>query len=127
MAEIQFRLDPSEDGASAMFIVSFDGRDIAHASMLTRDVEGLIEQLAVTRAGMTPAVPSGPQGARVGHIPDPAFYIRIAEPSEEIELLLRHPGLGWISFEIPRSEASEMKSILERLLDAPRQSQGRAN
>ncbi|MDR6423819.1 hypothetical protein J2801_006123 [Paraburkholderia phenoliruptrix] len=85
-------------------------------TMCASDVEVLVQTLAEYREIMLPPVtmeaPPGPRAA----VLDPRCSM-VREPTiNGCGMHLRHPGLGWISFGIPRRSLVELCSITGRLL-----------
>lgn len=62
------------------------------------EMDGLIHTLGRLRSGLPEAVnPEIDPNARVEAIPSPAIVMR-DQGEEGFEILIRHPGYGWLSF-----------------------------
>jgi hypothetical protein len=69
----------------------------------TRDVDALIERLALIRSSMKPAQPPQPSRTKQHVVEiDPCWYVDRSPLFDGVVLLLRHTGLGWTGFAIPR-------------------------
>ncbi len=94
--------------------------DSPQAELTSAMADALIHALGDLRAGLDPAVAtshttSGPYLVQ----PDPVWYIE-GDALLGLPLMhLRHPGLGWIRFLIPRHEAKRMAEVLTAIADAP--------
>lgn len=67
-------------------------------SFTAEEMDGLIHTLGRFRAGLPEAVnPEIDPNARVEATPQPAIAMR-DQGEEGFEILIRHPGYGWLSF-----------------------------
>jgi hypothetical protein len=79
----------------------------------TQDVDALIERLAVIRSSMKPALPPQPSRTKQHVIDiDPCWYLDRSPLYDGVVLLLRHTGLGWTGFAIPRSSFERLRQAL---------------
>jgi hypothetical protein len=118
LALLLFAVWPAAASAQEKFAASVSD-DKIHAEFrfastrfsLTADqLDNLIAKLSRVRSEMDPSVPLDlPIGISIDPIRDPAWYAPPAEstPGSAV-LVLRHPGLGWIAFGMPKQSAFEM-------------------
>jgi hypothetical protein len=84
-------------------------------SMNASDVADLIESLGRVRTGMRPEVPRDPKlGAVVSTVADPRFWVAPEGMVGGVLLSLRHPGLGWLYFQIPSAEIETLVALLQK-------------
>lgn len=106
-------------------IVDRRGGALAHVVLETPELDTLIRALADLRAALGDPVPAAlDPGARLTVLIDPAWQAKPPAPGTGqggAILVLRHPGLGWQGFLLPRTEAAELGYALVRLaqLDLP--------
>src|SRR5580698_4353935 len=83
-----------------------------------RGVDALIERLALIRSSMKPALPPQPSRTKQHVIEtDPCWYLDRSPLFDGVVLLLRHTGLGWTGFAIPRESVERLSQALaERVL-----------
>lgn len=84
------------------------------------DIDNLIAQISRYRRVMQPPVIAHLE--RLGPFEDvilnPAWVVQPEMMTETPLMHLRHPGLGWLTFLIPRSEASQMAEVLKAVATA---------
>lgn len=96
------------DRQTATLEMAMNETVLGHIVLDAASVEGLISSLANVRASMAePVTPEIDPGTELRCIIDPIWRTRIPpHPSVPGPLLaLRHPGLGWLSFILPDTEA----------------------
>jgi hypothetical protein len=83
-----------------------------------RDVDALIERLALIRSSMKPALPPQPSRTKQHVVEiDPCWYVDRSPLFDGVVLLLRHTGLGWTGFAIPRESLERLnRAMAERVL-----------
>lgn len=94
-----------------------DGKPLGWIGLAAADMDALIERLATARAAMADAVPAAlDPGSRIQSTVNPAWRTRHNLDPNGILLDLRHPGLGWMSFQFPETEAQRLALGLASLL-----------
>ena len=90
-------------------------------TLAANDIDGLITRLALARAAMLPEVSRRmPTAATpVRQLLDPSWIVHSPGTGGGKLLMLRDPGLGWIMFRLPLSEAMSLGQAL--LAEQPRQ------
>jgi hypothetical protein len=85
----------------------------------TNQVDALIEQLSLIRAGMRPEISPKPVPAHQYPIEvDPCWYSEKHPLFEGAVLFLRHTGLGWAGFAIPKESLVRLNEALSAHADA---------
>ena len=120
-AGLRVRVAPGGD--RCLFeVVDRRGRALAHVALETPELDSLVRSLADLRAAMGDPVPATlDPGARLTVLVDPAWQTRLPaagtgpEGGAAAVLALRHPGLGWLGFLLPRAEAAALGHSLTRL------------
>lgn len=85
----------------------------------TNQVDALIEQLSLIRAGMRPEISQKPVPAHQYPIEvDPCWYSEKHPLFEGAVLFLRHTGLGWAGFAIPKESLVRLNEALSAHADA---------
>ena len=105
-----FAIDLLDDRKTAKF--SFGAPEGPHMAVMLAvdDIEGLIGALSRARADMNPEVRRGADGPLLV-IPEPVYRTQIDTRSENMSLALRHPGLGWIGYQMPLEEVANLVRI----------------
>jgi hypothetical protein len=82
----------------------------------TDDLSELIGAFASMRSQMNPPVPDKPPGAggMIMVCDNPTFWVAPDVIRGGAILRFRHPGLGWVSFWIPHTEAATMIDLLQK-------------
>jgi hypothetical protein len=107
MARMEFRAITSADRQSVTIELWMDGRALGHMVLDAATLEGHIRDLARHRAELADEVPEELEPrARIEGVQDPIW--RLGESADDLALALRHPGLGWLSFQFPRNEAAAL-------------------
>jgi hypothetical protein len=106
-----------------------EGQPTAKVVMNARDLDLAIAVLGEARALLRDAVPPEPRkdkGTREVMVLDPAWRTQMPmHPSlNGLELRLRHPGLGWLTFVIPWHEAKSLGEWLSKNSTAPNPASG---
>ena len=109
--EVQTLLDEARAKATIQIVVN--GEPLAHAIFDAPEFDELISGLAAVRAKMADEVPrSLDPGSRMAALVDPAWqHPRETLPESKV-LALRHPGLGWLTFQFPAHEAEAIARYL---------------
>ena len=110
--EVNFNITPTADGQAARLETLIDGASASWVELDGPGLDWLIAQLAAARANLPEPVadefdPTNPPMAT----DDPAWWVSDPD-SQGSTLALRHPGLGWLSFRLPRNEAAELAGWL---------------
>lgn len=93
--------------------LSLSGEDVpgAHVELGATEVSETVERLAAIRAGMLPEVDRELKpGQRLPAVADPIW--RAVVDSGRIMLAVRHPGFGWLAFELPPGSAGGLGRFL---------------
>jgi hypothetical protein len=111
---------PSILSLSELVFELSDGKtSLGNLRLRATDIDSLIAKLALHRATLAPKVPLVLTDlTEVGMVPDPIWILRAPASTKDKLLLIRHPGLGWLMFQLPPSEAAKLGQGL--LLDGPR-------
>jgi hypothetical protein len=88
-----------------------DEQQALSAGLSANEVEAIIRALATVREQMTPEIPKVPEG-QISTPMDPLWQIPADQNTPEKTLLLRHPGLGWLGFYLPRWSSSAIAKAL---------------
>jgi hypothetical protein len=95
------------------FELSNDKGSSGKVHLRASEIDSLIAKLAQHRATMAPEVPrSLPELEDVGMIHDPIWILHAPAETKDKLLLIRHPGLGWLTFKLPPSEAAKLGHAL---------------
>ncbi|GJD86485.1 hypothetical protein [Methylobacterium haplocladii] len=80
--------------------------------MSAEHLDKTIQGLATARASMLPAVPASPDGAQMPMLARAQAVI----PADRIDgkrvIKFRHPGFGWLSFELKDTDAADLAMAL---------------
>jgi hypothetical protein len=82
------------------------------------DIDALIAKLAHHRSAMTPEVSREGPNAELPKVVDPLWILHAPAGTSDKLLLIRHPGLGWMMFQLPAMEAGKLGQGL--LAETPR-------
>ena len=88
-------------------------------AMSAQTVEGLIRALISWRTAMEPRrTPTDPiAGTPAITAPDMRWWIgRSTMPNAAVQLMLSHPGLGWIGMELDRETAEQLIDVVREVL-----------
>jgi len=85
----------------------------APATLNAGGIEGLIAAIAHVRSQMSPEISPDPvmQG-QVAACIDPRYSIGVDPMRGGVMLGLRHPGLGWLYFQIPHQGTARLRELL---------------
>ena len=89
-------------------------------AMSAQSVESLIRALISWRAAMEPRRPAADPlaGTPALTAPDMRWWVGNATmPHAAIQLMLSHPGLGWIGMELDRETAEQLVDVVREVLD----------
>jgi hypothetical protein len=90
-----------------------DNGTLGKITLRTSDIDALITRLAHFRAAMAPEIPrSGSNPRDISTVHDPLWILHAPLVAEDKLLLVRHPGLGWMMFKLPPSEAAKLGHAL---------------
>jgi hypothetical protein len=116
--QVKISVSTSADCSHALIDLVGAGRSSAAIKLSALELEGVLHQIAATRACLAEPVPDEvKEGSGVVAIYNPRWGLTV--PSGEgvppgILMLLRHPGLGWISFLVPPDESEALgRSLYE--------------
>lgn len=119
--QIGIGIQVSHDGQKVNISITEGNQPLAHAILEIPELEQLIEGLSVARSKMADPVPNEiePSGITKA-IDDPIWRTRLPKnaPNPGVLLLLRHPGLGWLSAFFPQHEAANLGQSLVQLSSA---------
>lgn len=91
-------------------------------------VDALIEDLGRLRSEMRPCVDSEVDRKKQFLVEmDPTWHVQSNALLDGSVLMLRHPGLGWTCFAIPRASLERLVETLQAQLKQPMSVQGLAN
>jgi hypothetical protein len=77
------------------------------------DIDALIAKLAHYRSTMAPEVPRQLANSNtVVGVRDPIWMLHAPPGSTDRLLIVRHPGLGWMMFQLPAAEATKLGHAL---------------
>lgn len=120
--QIGISIQVSDDGQKVNISIVEENKPLAHAILESVELEELIEGLSAARSKMADPVPNEiePSGITKA-IDDPAWRTRLPKnaPKPGVLLLLRHPGLGWLSAFFPPHEAANLGQSLVQLAATP--------
>lgn len=98
LSTIELALDLSDDGAP-----------LGKVNLRAADIDLLIAKLAQFRATMAPEIPRTlPDLKDVATALNPTWILHSPTASNDKLFLIRHPGLGWLMFQLPPSEAAKL-------------------
>lgn len=91
------------------FELSADGAPLGKINLRAADIDLLIARLAQFRATMAPEVPRTlAEFKDIAAALNPSWILHSPAATNDKLLLIRHPGLGWLMFQLPRSEAAKL-------------------
>lgn len=97
-----------------------DNGVLGKITLRTSDIDALITKLAHVRAAMAPEIPrTGFEPRDMSTIHDPLWVLHAPPAATHKLLFVRHPGFGWMMFQLPPSEAAKLGHAL--LPDPPQQ------
>jgi hypothetical protein len=106
--EVSFNITPMADGQATRLETFVGGESVSWVELDGHGLDWLIGQLAAARANLAePVIDAFDPATQPAAIEDPAWWV--SDPnSSGSTLALRHPGVGWLSFHMPRNEAAEL-------------------
>jgi hypothetical protein len=91
------------------FELSDHGTPLHKVNLQASDIDLLIARLAHFRATMTPEVPRILSDLKdIGTTVNPTWVLHAPASTNDKLFLVRHPGLGWLMFQLPPSEATKL-------------------
>ena len=119
MADKTLNIAPNADYTSVTLRFSV-GDHAGSTTASPEQLDAIIQGLAAVRAKLSPAVPASHLGAPIR----PTVDFQAVIPAEHIDgqrvLLFRHPGLGWLSFELTTQAALALATSLLPIVQADR-------
>ena len=116
MAKMIYQVGRHDDGQSAVLNMQQDGRPetLQHLILDAPSLDDLIGTLSKVRATLPEIVtPTLDPGARLDIQADPAWLVPDAHSGPPgIVLALRHAGLGWLGFHLPKDGAKALSDAL---------------
>jgi hypothetical protein len=116
MAKMIYQVGLSPDGQSAVLNIQQDGKPetLQHLILDAPGLEDLISNLSKVRSALPEVVtPSLDPGSRLDIQADPAWLVPDAHSGPPgIVLALRHAGLGWLAFHLPKDGAKALSTAL---------------
>ena len=109
----------AEEQLAYMTIVQGEGagaEDLAHIGLGAEGLTGVINILADARARFAQKFPDEPPHG-IADTVDPRWQLAPEPTSDGPSLRLRHPGLGWLGFVIPPSQAQQIQHLLGEQLE----------
>jgi hypothetical protein len=101
------------DSKSIHMNIMEDGKRIAFIVMSATDIDELTRALSKLRANLTPEVSRTlPVGTTVDGEMDPLFAVPTDPKAPDKLLVIRHFGLGWLSFFLPAESALKLGNLL---------------
>lgn len=118
----QLALAVDADGAAVTLRVQGDEGELFGARLEAPELDDLIRLLSDARALLTEAVaPELDEGARITNIvADPAYLVGKNSEKDQALIAFRHPGLGWLGFQLRRGMVERMVGGLGAWLTAER-------
>ena len=94
----------------------FEGeRSLAYIQLPAAELQSVLQKLAQLRAEMREPVERSAEEARsMATASDPSWSIGFMEASGSAVLALRHPGFGWLGFNLQRDRAAMLGEALQR-------------
>ena len=81
-----------------------------------QEIDGVLQALSALRVSMPERIPD--QQLKVDTVYfNPAYSVRLDKESKTCLLSLRHPGYGWINFELPTQEVLNMRTMWNHIVD----------
>lgn len=119
MADLDLTIALSAERTSVTLTFSVGG-DAIVANTTPTELDGLVQGLAMTRARLLPPVSETHDDAMIS----PPVPAQAVIPAELIDgkrvMLLRHPGLGWLSFELNTQVALDLAAGVLPIIQAAR-------
>ena len=116
MAKMIYQVGRHDDGQSAVLNMQQDGKPEAlqHLILDAAGLDDLISNLSKVRSTLPEMVtPTLDPGARLDIQTDPAWLVPDAHSGPPgIVLALRHAGLGWLAFHLPKDGAKALSYAL---------------
>jgi len=99
--------------------VSEAGKPAAAAELSAAEVEAMIQVLAEYRTRMAPEVPKTlPEDLNPRGPADPVYAVVDVPVVPGKMLMIRHDGIGWLTFLLPQSEADKLAHGLREISSA---------
>jgi hypothetical protein len=106
-------VDISLSADNAVLSLNFGGKAELTVTMPTTQVDKFIDALWKWRIKMQPEHPTDfALGQKPSAIADPRWYTESELKQGGSLIHLRHPGFGWLSFWLPKNEATKLAGFL---------------
>lgn len=119
MADKTLNIAPNADYTSVTLQFSVGGQ-AGSTTASPEQLDAIIQGLAAVRSKLSPAVPATHLNAPVRPTVDTQVVIPVEHSDGKRVLLLRHPGLGWLSFELTTKAAVALAAGLLPIVQADR-------
>jgi len=118
MTQHHLEFGPDEDRSALVLRMVGTAGTLFSARLEAPELDDLIRGLSDARAQLTEAVaPELDLGARITNtVVDPAYIVGKNSQKGQALLALRHPGLGWLGFQLRRSVVEAMVERLQAWL-----------
>jgi hypothetical protein len=106
---VDFNVSRRPDQDAIAFEMAENGTSLAKAILDASDIDNIISILSKARMSLKDEVPRAlePQ-ARLEAVLDPVWKCPAKHSGEGKVLAVRHPGLGWLAFDFPEDQATEV-------------------
>lgn len=119
MADKTLNIAPNADYTAVTLRLSIDGNETA-TTFSPEQLDAIIQGLAAVRARLSLAVSATHLDAPIR----PTVDMQAVIPAERVDgkrvILFRHPGLGWLSFELTAQAALDLATGLLPIVQADR-------
>ena len=114
MAHMELRVATDSAKEHVVIELWMDGKPLGHINFDGATAEQHVHLVGRHRANLSdPVTPDLDPGARLEAVHHPQW--RVGQPVQEGHVLvLRHPGLGWLSYVFPEEEATELAAQLTK-------------
>ena len=115
MEGVTLRAHLNETRDEAVLHIYEGERSIAFIQMPAAELQSLLQKLARLRAEMREPVERSAEEARsMATASDPSWSIGFMEGDGSSVLAMRHPGFGWLAFNLQRDRAAMLGDALQR-------------
>ena len=113
MPQYSMGLQLSPDKQLLTISINENQRQLLYVTATAAEVEQLIRQLAERRREMNPEVPKTlPEGQQITGEIDPIWALPSHPKAPDKVLMIRHFGMGWLSFLFPAASALKLANGL---------------